>query len=329
MRTRVDDLTRALRSAREALGALPVRRSCDPLDEKLALALEAAEDVREGLGKMAFVSQSGAAVVPSQAIDIHEPLETALRMTRSIVGRRARLVRRYERVPAVRGDTTALTRVFAQLLQNAADAIPPYMPLANCISVRTYEDELGAAVVEISDTGVGIAASSIPLVFEPFFTTKSGAADGLGLTIARGEIVAAGGTIAVDSVEGRGARFTVRLPGVAGLSHTIERAFASELPHRRVMVVADTLSGGERLRTLFSDDRTVVVVAGSDEAVERLGMGETCDLVVIDADDESCSVVRERLAEVAPDVVMRTFEMCVRRSQSVGAGSGLWSIAAP
>jgi hypothetical protein len=39
--------------------------------------------------------------------------------------------------------------------------------------------------------------------------------------------------------------------------------------------------------------------------------------------------VRERLAEVAPDVVMRTFEMCVHRAQSEGAGSGVWSIAAP
>jgi CheY-like chemotaxis protein len=127
----------------------------------------------------------------------------------------------------------------------------------------------------------------------------------------------------------------------------MERVFSSELPHRRVLVVADDATSGDRLRDMFADDRTIVVVASSDEAVERLGMGEACDLVVVDADDEGAIELRDRLAEVAPDVVMRTFEVCTHASQAPRANesqtqlrsrldasgirrdaSGMWSVAA-
>jgi hypothetical protein len=331
MRARIDDLVTALRGARDDLASF-AGSAADELDEKLEAALEAAEDVRDGLGKMVFVSRDGDRD-PSN-IDVHEPLETALRMTRALIGRRARIVRRYERVPAVLADKTALTRVFAQLLQNAADAIPPYMPLANCVSVRTYRDMDGFVAIELSDTGIGIATENVGRVFEPFYTTKSGAADGLGLTIVRGEVTAAGGTITIDSIEGQGTRITIKFPPVSGSFGRIDRVFTSEMPHRRVMVIADEAAKGERLRALVRDDRTVVVVAESREAVERLAMGEACDLVVVDPDDDGAAGLRERLAEVAPDVVMKMFELCVRRLQvpaqvPAAPSSGLWSIAVP
>jgi hypothetical protein len=327
LRCRVDELVVVLRSVLGEIATMDAPRS-NVLCEKLSGALDAAADVHDGLGKLALVALGRAA--PACPVDVHEPLETALRMTRAIVGRRARLIRRYERVPAVHADKTALTRVFAQLLQNAADAVPPYMPLANCISVRTYAEADGGVVVEIADTGIGLTAATLESAFEPFFTTKSGAADGLGLTIARGDVVAGGGTITAESVEGQGSRFRVRLPGVPGTSGEMERIFTSELPLRRVMVVADDAARGERLRLMFCDARTIAVLAHSDEAVERLGMGEACDLVVVANDDPACADLRERLAEVAPDVVMRTFEVRLDRGADAvdSSSSGLWKIAA-
>jgi hypothetical protein len=326
MRVRLDALVGGLRSAIEDLTALPGEIG-DALDEKLSTALEAAEDVRDGVGRLSFVSHAEGETV--REIDVHESLELALRMTRGLVGSRARLVKRYERVPAVRAGKTALMRVFAQLLQNAVDAVPPYMPLANTIAVRTYEELDGAVVVEIADTGVGMAPETLALIFDPFFTTKSGAADGLGLTIARGEVLAAGGTLTAESVEGRGSRFVVRLPGVAGaVTGGLERVFASELPRRRGMVISDDAATAERLRALFEDDRTVLTVAPIDEAIERLAMGEACDLVVVDAGEAARAHLRERLGEVAPDALMRTFEIGAgEAAKRARVPSGLWSVA--
>ncbi|MDB5213035.1 MAG: Sensory box histidine kinase/response regulator [Myxococcaceae bacterium] len=327
MRVRLDALVGGLRAAIEDLAAVPGTVG-DSLDEKLSSALEAAEDVRDGIGRLSFVSRPEGET--PKEIDVHEAIELALRMTRGLVGSRARLVKRYERVPAVRADKTALMRVFAQLIQNAVDAVPPYMPLANTIAVRTYEELDGSVVVEIADTGVGMSPETLSRVFDPFFTTKSGAADGLGLTIARGEVLAAGGTLNGESVEGRGSRFVVRLPGVAGaVSGTLERVFASELPRRRALVISDDAATGERLRALFEDDRTVLSVARIAEGVERLAMGEACDLVIVDADESSRAQLRERLGEVAPDALMRTFEITATTAASKGerVPSGMWSVA--
>ncbi len=66
--------------------------------------------------------------------------------------------------------------------------------------------------IAVEDTGRGIAASDLPHVFEPFFTTKGPRGTGLGLSISWGIVNAHGGTIEVWSEEGRGSRFTVRLP---------------------------------------------------------------------------------------------------------------------
>jgi signal transduction histidine kinase len=68
-------------------------------------------------------------------------------------------------------------------------------------------------IIEVQDQGVGISPQNATRVFEPFFTTKPvGEGTGLGLSIAAGIVQEHGGTIDVDSAEGRGATFRVRLP---------------------------------------------------------------------------------------------------------------------
>jgi two-component system NtrC family sensor kinase len=66
--------------------------------------------------------------------------------------------------------------------------------------------------IAVEDTGRGISSSDLPHVFEPFFTTKGPRGTGLGLSISWGIVQAHGGTIEVASEEGKGSRFTVRLP---------------------------------------------------------------------------------------------------------------------
>jgi PAS domain S-box-containing protein len=67
--------------------------------------------------------------------------------------------------------------------------------------------------LRVEDNGCGISAENMRNLFRPFFTTKEvGAGTGLGLANSYRIVEAAGGSIAVESVEGRGATFSVRLP---------------------------------------------------------------------------------------------------------------------
>ncbi len=86
----------------------------------------------------------------------------------------------------------------------------------------------GWAVVEVADTGEGLAAEDLERVFERFYRVPSRRRDGgdggsgIGLTIARGIVRAHGGDLVARSDgPGRGARFTVRVPSVAGQSSAI------------------------------------------------------------------------------------------------------------
>jgi two-component system NtrC family sensor kinase len=66
--------------------------------------------------------------------------------------------------------------------------------------------------VVVEDSGRGISADDLTHLFEPFFTTKGSQGTGLGLAVTWGIVEGHGGTIEVESAQGQGSRFTVRLP---------------------------------------------------------------------------------------------------------------------
>jgi len=69
------------------------------------------------------------------------------------------------------------------------------------------------AIVDVIDSGPGIAEENMPHLFEPLFTTKScDRGTGLGLFISREIVERHGGDIGVRSAPGRGTIFTIRLP---------------------------------------------------------------------------------------------------------------------
>jgi PAS domain S-box-containing protein len=106
----------------------------------------------------------------------------------------------------VLGNGDQLRQVLLNLLLNAVDA----MPEGGTLSVRTLAGS-SVALLEISDSGVGIPDDVRAHLFEPFFTTKP-TGTGLGLSISAHIVTQHHGQIEVDSAPGEGTTFRVALP---------------------------------------------------------------------------------------------------------------------
>jgi two-component system, cell cycle sensor histidine kinase and response regulator CckA len=145
--------------------------------------------------------------------DVRACAEWALRVTGTQLRARAQVRKQLQPVPAARGSATRIGQVIVNLLINAAQAIKEGHPEDNEIVVSTGLDDPDRVVIEVRDTGAGIAPSDLPHIFEPFFTTKAmHEGTGLGLSICHGIVGAMGGRITVDSAPGRGSTFRVSLP---------------------------------------------------------------------------------------------------------------------
>ena len=111
-------------------------------------------------------------------------------------------------IPNVHADPVQLGQVIVNLVVNAIQA----MPDGGTLTLVTRSEEK-TGVIEVQDTGVGMADDVVSEIFRPFFTTKDvGRGTGLGLSVVHGIVAAHGGTIHVDSELGKGTRFRVRLP---------------------------------------------------------------------------------------------------------------------
>lgn len=113
-------------------------------------------------------------------------------------------------LPLVEGDPIALERVFANLVLNAFK----FTPEGGQVTVRSRAHS-GEVVVTVADNGPGIAPDELPVLFEKYRRAeraRAQAGTGLGLFIVKTLVEAQGGRVEVQSVPGRGTRFSVCLP---------------------------------------------------------------------------------------------------------------------
>ncbi len=123
-------------------------------------------------------------------------------------------------LPLLLVDGDQFTRVIQNLLENAVR----YTPAGGSVFIRTYRQGTWV-VLEVQDTGIGIAQTDLPRIFDRFFRasnarmTYSGGT-GLGLAIVQKTVEAHGGSVEVESEAGRGSTFRVLMPPASQVAPT-------------------------------------------------------------------------------------------------------------
>ena len=234
-------------------------RRAEELDAAVASSRAGAQRVRQIVADLKSFARAGGDAV--QRIDVNSIVDSAVAMIRNEVRHHAQLVRAFGTVPHVMGNEGRLLQVFLNVIQNAAQAIPPGDVRNNTIRLVSGTDARGWAFVEIHDTGAGISPENLTRIFDAFYTTKPvGVGTGLGLSICRQIIDGMGGTIAVRSQPGAGSTFTVSLPPAAP-------------PEARADVATITAPRTRRKLVLVIDDeievsRSVARILGRDHDVD-------------------------------------------------------------
>ncbi|MBI2892566.1 MAG: PAS domain S-box protein [Deltaproteobacteria bacterium] len=253
--------------------------------EALEEAKSGAERVRRIVRDLGTFSRSDATM--ARPIDVRPVVESAVRMVANELRHQARLVLELGAVPLVVADEARLGQVFVNLLVNAAQALAAAEPSREkAVRVTTRTDTGGRAVVEVADTGPGIAPGVVGRIFDPFFTTKSvGKGTGLGLSICHGIVKALGGEISVESEVGLGTTFRVTLPAAPeGSRATVPPPPPPpSAPRRgRILVVDDEPLIGTCLERLLGSEHDVVVASSAREALGTITGPVSFDVILCD-----------------------------------------------
>jgi PAS domain S-box-containing protein len=198
----------------------------------------------------------------------------------------------------VKADQSQVEQVIMNLAVNARDA----MPAGGKLKIETANVEIDEAftrthpgskagshvLLEVTDTGTGMDATTLTHIFEPFFTTKErGKGTGLGLSTVYGIVKQSDGYTGVESAPGKGTSFRIYLPRDAG-GHVAEeqQPYLSDNPggSETILLVEDS----EPLRKLvkaFLDSagyRVFQASSGEDALEVSTRIGCPLDLLLTD-----------------------------------------------
>jgi PAS domain S-box-containing protein len=249
------------------------------LADSLARAREGTERVRGIVRDLKMLSR--AEDEPIEAVDLRALLDSTLVLAANAIEPKARVIRRYGDAPHARATRGRLGQLFLNLLLNAADAIPDGDADRHEIRVTLSRDTAGRAVVEIGDTGAGIAPALVDRVFDPFFTTKPvGAGTGLGLAICHRIVTQLGGDITFESTRA-GTTFRVALPP-ATAAPSIARLPAPVPRRARILVVDDEPALLRSIDALIGDVHDIVTAGSGRQALDVLRRDRGFDVILAD-----------------------------------------------
>lgn len=276
-------------SASSARDQLPAEHPAGVGLARIEEAAEQANGVVRAL--LTFARRTEAAMAP---VEIGALVDATARMLGPTVPASVELIIDHpaDQVLWVEGDATQLQQVLTNLALNALEA----MPHGGALTIRSWlcttaVDETPQIIIEVADTGEGIAPAHLDRVFEPFFTTRApGQGTGLGLSIVHGIVSGHGGTVRVESELGHGSAILVILPAIeAPVEGDRAGGMASVAAHdrdERILLVEDH----EHVREIIAEAlaaagfRVTATVKGSEFLEEFERAGGDFDLLIADLD---------------------------------------------
>ncbi|RTL43279.1 MAG: hybrid sensor histidine kinase/response regulator [Burkholderiales bacterium] len=308
------DLRQPMHSISLLVGVLRARLS-NPTQIDLADKVQASVSTMENLfGNLLDISKLDAGAVHAhiEDVDLGWLLERAAHTWMPQAQEKGLSLRVRPGRWIVRGDATLLERIVGNLLANAIRYTRQGGVLVGC---RRRGDH---CELQIWDTGPGIAAEHREAIFEEFFRigapgTGQEKGLGLGLSIVRRCAGLLGYDISVESREGRGSVFKVRLPLAAvnrlpQASDSQPGALPQSLDGSFIVVVDDEATNREAVRdALLAAGCHVVTASGADEALAQLQAHlRTPDLILTDyqlgADGDGLDVIRRLRAHYDEEV---------------------------
>jgi CheY-like chemotaxis protein len=244
------------------------RKSMLDLKKGLEVIEEAAMDGAETVRRIQEFSRRRADDKDFTQIDIGELIDSALEFTRvrwkdeaESKGIKIDVTKELSLLPPMAGSEAELREVFVNLINNGLDA----MPQGGRMTIRAFSENNQIYVI-VKDTGIGIPKAMRERIFDPFFTTKGPQSTGLGLSVSYGIINRHRGTITVDSVEGEGTTFTIKLPISEGMVKEEKSELIPVTQRRaRILVVEDE----EGVRNVLKD---ILTAAGHEIEVAYDGI---------------------------------------------------------
>jgi CheY-like chemotaxis protein/anti-sigma regulatory factor (Ser/Thr protein kinase) len=188
-------------------------------------------------------------------------------------------------LPEVMGVESEIREALTNLFLNAFDA----MPEGGVLGLRTFRDEGGRVVAEVSDTGAGMDEETRRRCLEPFFTTKGERGTGLGLPMVYAMAERHGADVEIDSAPGKGTAVRLAFPPSSVASSRAPQAARerSPIPRLRILVVDDDPLVAKVLKdTLRLDGHDVATADGGEAGIRAFqaaaGSLEPFDVVMTD-----------------------------------------------
>ncbi|MBD3647237.1 MAG: response regulator, partial [Pseudomonadales bacterium] len=165
---------------------------------------------------------------------------------------------------SVKADRGQLEQVLMNLTVNAEEAMPSGGTLnISAKNIAAVNGQPDLVQITVTDTGYGMSSETRDMVFEPFFTTRQeSGGTGLGLAMVHGIVNQSGGTISLESEQGKGATFRIQLPrsmedrSTARAESTVRSEGATEAV---IMVVEDEASVRNLVTRLLSNEGYEVI----------------------------------------------------------------------
>ncbi|MFF2752471.1 ATP-binding protein [Psychrobacillus sp. NPDC058041] len=218
-------------------------------------------------------------------VDLYAITHVVVETFTYMIDKDVKIVNHIQRGQFVMADEERLRQILYNLIDNAVK-----YTIRGQVEINCYEQEENL-VIEVIDTGIGVAPENLKHVFEPFrqYSNSSGGT-GLGLSVTKELVHIQGGTITVDSTVNKGTTFSVTLPKATSLKEAMQHPFSISMPYivenkeRKKVIIADDdhVNLKVLIDMLMAEDYFIIAVDSGKAVLEQMKKHTDVDLVILD-----------------------------------------------